>query len=380
MKSILIKFRLLIDKTINSIIDYTLNRKEVKPIIKEIGPLSNPPGMQQWYEKWKVLGTPNKNYYRIYSKYIGTEINIVPDNLCHNVIVPLLNPKRFISTYADKNLFDKFLNRCDGEVLTPPTILRCIDGVYYDSKYMPITDCSKVESALDSYDSVIVKSSIDSSGGKGVQFFDRRNTSWVERDSKRPLSLRLLMSEMGGNFILQPIMVQSAFMAKLGHTSVNTIRMAVYRSVVDNRCHVLRSLIRIGKNGSFVDNAHAGGVFVGIDDNGKLGNYCCDQFGKKSDTFNGINFSSENLIIPSYGAIKKFAEEVGSRIPHLRLLGLDIMLDKNNKPILIEYNVKAFSPWLFQFSSGTLFREYTDEIIEYCRDHKSEATRLFISF
>lgn len=29
-------------------------------------------------------------------------------------------------------------------------------------------------------------------------------------------------------------------------------------------------------------------------------------------------------------------------------------------------NVQDFGGWAFQFTSGTCFREYTDDIVEYC--------------
>ena len=169
-------------------------------------------------------------------------------------------------------------------------------------------------------------------------------------------------------------------MSQFCHTSVNTIRIAIYRSVKNNKPIVINSIIRIGKEGSLVDNAHAGGLFVGVDENGKLGSYCCNQFGEKITVFNDIDFTSQSLLIPDYQGVKAFAERVADAIPHHRLLALDIMLDENNHPILLEYNIRAFSVWLFQFTNGAGFGRYTDEIIEYCKDHKKEATRVSVLF
>lgn len=56
------------------------------------------------------------------------------------------------------------------------------------------------------------------------------------------------------------------------------------------------------------------------------------------------------------------------------------MLDESNEPVLIEYNIRAFSVWLFQFTNGSGFGKYTDEIIEYCIEHKREATRISVIF
>ena len=377
--SILTFIKSIGDNSLNYYVNKIITKNELRGIIRKSGKTKNPVHLREWYEKWKVLGRPNKDYYRVFSRYIGEDIDIVPDNISHNVITPILNPKRYISTYADKNLFDKFVHRKDGQTLTPHTLLRCIRSIIFDTNYGHIeeADLTKI---LSKESSIIVKPSIDVSSGKGVLFFDKQCNEWIERTTGEPLSIQQLFDRMGTDFIVQRTMIQSPFMAMLGKTSVNTIRMVVYRSVTDNRCHALRAIVRIGKDGSLVDNAHAGGMFVGVDDNGRLGKYCCNQFGETSNEFNGIDFKNSNLIIPNYDTVKSFAEEVGSYILHLRLLALDIMLDQKNNPILIEYNVKAFAPWLFQFSSGTAFGSYTDEIIDYCKSHKDEATRLFISF
>ena len=51
------------------------------------------------------------------------------------------------------------------------------------------------------------------------------------------------------------------------------------------------------------------------------------------------------------------------------MVALDIAVDKNNNPTLIEYNINGFSYWLFQFSGQVALDGFTDEIIEYCKEH-----------
>ena len=368
------------DYLINLIVDKIKMRKELNAIIKKTGKLHQTKGIKQWFKKWSKLGNPNKNYYLIFSKYIGEQINIVPDNICHNYITPILNPKRYISTYADKNMFDWFLNSKYRKINTPKTYIRCINGMLYNVDYRTISSKSKIDNILKNEVSIIIKPSIDGSSGQSILFFDKKDDHWQCRTHDMELSFDSLQKGYQGNYIIQEVLRQSRFMGNFCKTSVNTIRIAVYRSVNDNKSHILRSIIRIGRDGSYVDNAHAGGMFVGVDDNGRLGSYCCNQFGETTTCFNGIDFQKGKFIVPNFDRVKQLAKEVSESIPHLRLLALDIMLDINDNPVLIEYNVKAFSAWLFQFTSGTAFREYTDEIIDYCINHKSEATRIFLSF
>lgn len=121
-------------------------------------------------KKWKPLGRFNKDYYRVFSQYCGEDVNIVPDDLLHNLIEPILNPKRFISTNEDKCLFDKMLWFSFGRFVTAPTYLRNICGSKYDMDYQPIDKCVTDLIPTD-VNSLIVKPSLDSSSGRSISFF-----------------------------------------------------------------------------------------------------------------------------------------------------------------------------------------------------------------
>ena len=65
-------------------------------------------GEKEWIEKWSQFGLKAKpTQYRVFSHYIGHNINIVPEDICHDFIETILNPMRFRGYYADKNVFDK---------------------------------------------------------------------------------------------------------------------------------------------------------------------------------------------------------------------------------------------------------------------------------
>ena len=157
-------------------------------------------------------------------------------------------------------------------------------------------------------------------------------------------------------------------MNNLCPTAVNTLRLCLYRSVKDEKPRVTASIIRIGKIGAFVDNAHAGGMFVGVKvATGEMGKYAIDQYGNKQNVWNGIDFSQSTFVVPYWKDIIAFAEYVGTKIHHHRLIALDIALNEEGKPILIEYNIDGFSFWLFMYTEQEVFGKYTDEVIEYCK-------------
>ena len=157
-------------------------------------------------------------------------------------------------------------------------------------------------------------------------------------------------------------------MKSLCSSSINTIRLCVYRSVITEKPIVTASIIRIGKEGSYIDNAHAGGMFIGVDiQTGQLGAFVCDQYGNKQSKWNDIDFEINKLVVPNWGSILEFAQNIGSRILHHRILQLDIYLDEYGTPGLIEYNIKSIGYWLYFLVGQSPFGDYTDEIIEYCK-------------
>ena len=129
-------------------------------------------GEKEWLEKWSVFGGKKRDLllqYRLFYDYIGADINIVPEDICHDVIEPLLNPFRYCKYYADKNAFEKII---PGEYL-PKTILRRMNGFYYDVNYHPISfNEEKLTELLNlSSGKIILKPSVGGSSGRNVMMF-----------------------------------------------------------------------------------------------------------------------------------------------------------------------------------------------------------------
>lgn len=371
------------DKLLSVAIAYN-ERKKLRRFINKNRALYNDYSKEkamEWLKRWSVLGKTDIIFYRYYSRFIGDNLGILPDDLMHNVIEPILNPMRFRGLYADKNMFDKLLRPYFVEKITPLTLIRCINGGLYDEEYCAVESddfISIIQSSKASY--LAVKPSIDSSSGNNILFFYKKDDTYYLKDTNTEISSALLLQKLGNNFIIQEGLKQSVFMGQFNPTSINTLRIATYKSVKDEKSIVLNGVLRIGKKGSSVDNLHAGGFMVGIWPDGELRDFCSDQYGNKFIEFNGINFDQQKFYIPNYEEIKDFARQVAACIPHQRVLALDIMLDEDNHPKLIEYNNCAFSVWVFQQTIGTVFGPYTDEVIDYCQQHRKEATRIYLTY
>lgn len=329
-------------------------------------------GEKEWIEKWSQFGLKAKpTQYRVFSHYIGNDINIIPEDICHDFIETILNPPRFRGYYADKNVFDKLFP----VGYLPRTILRRINGTYYDKEYNPLQlTGQKLFKILDDSGAsrVVIKPSVEGISGRNVRIFNKLNESfprWKDVSTDDMLDLTYLEKKNGLNIIIQEAAQQSDYISRFNPSSINTLRLAIYRSVTDNKCHVVGAIMRIGGKGSVVDNAHAGGCFVGIHPDGSFCHEVFDQYGQKQTFFNDIDFT-KNFYYPNWEEVVDFAKSVGGYILHHRLLALDIVLDKNNRPHIIEFNIEGFSTWLFQYTVGGALGNFTDEILEYCKNNQ----------
>lgn len=325
-------------------------------------------GEDEYKRKWQVLTSRVEPYsYRYFSHYCGYNPDIVPEDIGHSYIEEYLNPIPYRKAYADKNLFPKII----GKEYVPRTIVcRINGGVLLDEDYC------KVDKDLSEYigniSSLILKPSTNTSSGRKIMKFEKNGNDYISHDGNIILTIDFLMSYQN-DFCLQEAVRQHPFMSNLCSTSVNTIRLCLYRSVTDNESVVTAAIIRIGKEGSFVDNAHAGGMFIGVNvATGEMGKFVIEQYGYKKDIWNGIDFSKNSFVVPNWEQVIAFARYIGTKVYHHRLLALDIAMDMNGKPVLLEYNIGTFSYWLYMYTNQVVFGKYTDEIIDYCRRMKRE--------
>ena len=118
-------------------LDKGVYNKEISKIMSVSNiPNKKLPNEDVWFEKWsKLLPFVNRKYYRTFSKYIGEDVNLMPDDVCHFIVERILNPKKYRGFYSDKNMFDRILSMQFDKNVTPLTYLRNINGVYYDINY-----------------------------------------------------------------------------------------------------------------------------------------------------------------------------------------------------------------------------------------------------
>ena len=165
---------------------------------------------------------------------------------------------------------------------------------------------------------------------------------------------KLIQTLTKTNYIVQERIVQHPRMNRLCSTSLNTIRLQTL--ITENEEIIAFSAgVRMGREGSIVDNWAKGGVFVGIDMNtGRLHKtgYIKPPFGKTviQHPDNGLTF--EGFEIPFFKNAVEMAKDLHSKLYRIHSIGWDIAITEKG-PMFIEGN----SLWeisLLQASSGGL--------------------------
>jgi hypothetical protein len=324
--------------------------------------------LMQYFAKWKKL-SPVIGLGAFRHHYLRTgkfDLDIVPVNVYFTTIEQLMNNELHSAAFADKALID-WVN---GSENIPTVFLRNIHGVYYNAnrKIIP-TDTIDLNSILEGHDKVVVKLSITSSRGRGVCVFSRNGEQFVDKKGN-VLSVNYLNQTYHQDFILQQFIVQHPFLHQLNPSSVNTIRLVTYRSVRDEKVHVVKSVLNVGAKGAEVDNAHFGGTEIGISDRGYLRNY-----GIRPNTGEVVSFLGEPKIelatigsIPGYDKACEVVKRMALKHYYSRILGFDVAIDNAGEPQVLEINNIDIGAPTYQGENGALFGPFTDEVIEWCSD------------
>lgn len=323
-------------------------------------------GLKEHLYFWKKIAPLNNSrWYKVYSSLSGiNDKYFVPESIYYTEIEPRLNDLMTIMTYADKNIYSKLYP----EELFPKTIFRNIHGVFYDQNYTVLhLDNQGFIKRLNPYTKLVTKKTMKSGGGRDVNVFEKKDDQFIDSNNTI-LSMVHLTGRYGRNFIVQEYIEQLEYFKKFNPSSVNTVRVFTYRSVLSGNIVPLHSVLRIGKKGEVVDNQASGGISRGIDESGKLNDYAVDKYGNIHKEYNSVVFREADLI-PEFDRIIEYAVEVAQKNHYSRVLALDFCVDKDGSVKLLEINTANNEINFHQMNSGPIFGDYTEEIIDFCRNN-----------
>jgi hypothetical protein len=306
--------------------------------------------LQYWNKYTKKI---KLHWHKFYSSRNGIyDVRYIPDDLFYTIVDQHFNNRKYSWGIMDKNYFSLWFS----EVKQPMIVIRKINGILYDDLYNIISLQDAFNMCLEN-EQLIIKPAVRTGGSKGINF-------WDKKDGLKKIENYLLSGL--DDYIFQKLIVQHVNLKKIHSSSINTIRVVTL--LFKGKVHILSSVLRMGVNGSRVDNASVGGITCGIKEGGQLKDVAYSVSGIKYEKHpQGFTFS--DCIIPSYDKIKKLVIKQQEKMANFRMISWDIAVDEEEQPILIEANIRLGDVGIHQLNNGPIFGELTDEVLEevFCR-------------
>ena len=269
---------------------------------------------------------------------------------------------RYNDVFNDKNVIP-YMAKGLG-IRTPEIIYSCSKGFIIDSSQSKCSEDVMIES-LAREKEFFIKASVDSCGGSGCKYY----TNNFPGSATIVQEIRNLIHSFGSDYSIQRYIQCHPCLKTLHPQSVNTIRIMTYRWC--GEIFTVPLIVRIGVGSMQVDNASAGGLFVGISDNGVMLPFAMDKYGKRYSKHpdSGINFDGYHIeFIPQ---IITEAKRLHRAIPQIGVINWDFTVGEDGDIILIEGNMKSGGIWVFQMSHGVSpFGDKTAEILQWTRKMK----------
>lgn len=285
---------------------------------------------------------------RVSSKVSGlADPKYIPEEIFQTDIEPSLNRSSASDFFTLKSFYNHWFQ---GEVF-PRDFFHNIDGIWLDHQLNIISfnDVKAISEKLDY--PVVIKPNKDSYGGKNI-VFPKNKEELLDMAAKR------------SNFLVQEKIKQHEFFNRFNPHGINSTRVNIYRSVIDDRLHVINHALRFGVGGS-LDNLTSGGIGSMIKEDGVLSGFATDSFGrhypKHPDT--GLTFDQK---IPDFDQMLRVSLQVASKIFYARIICLDLCYDNEGRWRMLEVNINSTTLKFAQFFGSTFFGEFTDEVREYC--------------
>ena len=205
----------------------------------------------------------------------------------------------------------------------------------------------------DGYEGRLIYKPLNKNKGIGIRLFDSSEEA-----------LRFLQESEGG--IVEQVIIQKEEMASFNPSSVNTIR--IHSINYGDSIDVKWPCLRMGRKGSVVDNAGAGGIFAAIDVETGVTVAACDE---SRNTYVVHPDSQKKLIgfqVPQWNEACELTKRLAHLLPQTAIVGWDLALTENGW-VLVEGN--GFPLIIYQIATGKGLRAEFDEIRKRLDRHSS---------
>lgn len=299
------------------------------------------------------------DWHRYYSSYTGNfDVNYIPELFFIPVIQRKMVLPEYVEVFTNKDILPLLVDGIDG-IRTANIYLSCVEGIYRNKEMQFITKNEAVV-LLSNLGKAFVKPTKNSSSGLNcsvVDFYDG-----VDNISNK--TAEEVLNSLGKNFNVQELLVNCESVKRLHPQSINTMRITTY--IWKNKIWHFPMLLRIGIGGNNVDNAHAGGIFVGINDDGTMKECAFTEFQKRYQKHPDTGICFKDYVIPETPKMLEAAKKLHQRIPQVGMISWDVIIDDKGNVVIIEMNLRAQSVWLPQMAHGVgAFGKNTEDILKW---------------
>lgn len=308
---------------------------------------------QEVYDLWYPV-VPKKFflYHKMYKTFSHFDARFVSDEYYYPVLLRSLNPKDTSSAFERKSLYPILYK----DIPQPKFYVNKYNGVYYDCDFNAMEEQQAI-SILEHLDSFIIKPTHDSVQGKNVRLIKPSVDN-----------VKQAIEGYGKDFIVQEVLEQSEMTARFNSSSLNTFRITTLN--INGICSLCSIVFRCGNGDGVVDNLGAGGIMIGVTEDGQIHDYGFDKKYNKHYSSNNRQVFKGTVIPQMKGMVELAKRWHEKYLLHSGIVGFDIAMNKNNEPVMIEVNLMYPGIQTEQLCTGPLFGERTKEVIDYCSKNK----------
>lgn len=259
--------------------------------------------------------------------------------------------------FSDKNVLP--LIASSANIKMPATLLSCTYGIFRNSESC-LLDRGEVNGVLNNAGDLFIKPSVDSCSGDGCAAL--RFINGVDQISGSTIDE--VLDRQGQNFVIQERIIAHKSLRDIYPNSINTFRIISY--IWKDEIILMPGIMRIGQGGSVLDNAHAGGMFIGVNEDGTLCKKAYTEFKSEFDYHPDTNLCFEGHKVAGYDSVLQAAKKLHELIPQIGIINWDFTIDQQGLPVLIEANISGGSIWLIQMAHGKgAFENKLEEVLEW---------------
>ncbi|MBR4833495.1 MAG: hypothetical protein IKU86_04065 [Thermoguttaceae bacterium] len=301
-------------------------------------------------------------WHRLYQSYTGNfDYRYFPEYLFSVYLEPMTNKRLEVSALEHKSLLTNIVGNGEYGARVPKTYVECVGGTFWDGERNIVSKDEACKILADLYEGTyqaIVKKTVDTSSGRDVRLIHVENGI----DALTNETLETVLETMGDNFVVQEKILAHPNFAALYPGSINTLRVVSY--LTSKGARVAPVLLRIGQKG-YVDNAHAGGIIVGVTDEGKLLSEAYTEYQERYCRHPVTNVVFEDYQLPLVPEIIQTAKRLHKNLPNLRFVSWDFTVDNNSQIVVLEVNLCSQSVWMSQLAHGkSVFGDDTAEMLQ----------------